>query len=220
MGPDYYKSNPDNPNYRDPRTWTGKVGPAVSPPGTTPGSSASTLPRNARNNNPGNIKYGDFARQHGAIGQDANGFAIFPDMTTGFAATQALLQRYGQHGRNTARMIVNRWAPASDHNNVGSYMNALDGGGNPDSAFDMNDPATLVALSKKIAQHEGLPSSLLGAANGTRLGMAAKRDVTVHQHTEIKVTGADNPARVGREVAGHQSRVNGDLVRNLKGNLS
>ena len=44
-----------------------------------------------RNNNPGNIRSGDFADEHGAIGAAA-GFAVFPDYATGHAALKALLK--------------------------------------------------------------------------------------------------------------------------------
>jgi hypothetical protein len=47
--------------------------------------------RNVRNNNPGNLK---FAGQAGAVGQDAEGFAIFSDMISGFAALQRQLKKY------------------------------------------------------------------------------------------------------------------------------
>lgn len=43
-----------------------------------------------RNNNPGNIGYGPFAKRHGAIGRDGS-MAIFPDEATGEAASRALL---------------------------------------------------------------------------------------------------------------------------------
>jgi hypothetical protein len=38
-----------------------------------------------RDNNPGSIEYGDWARNHGAIGDDSR-FAIFPDYATGRSA--------------------------------------------------------------------------------------------------------------------------------------
>ena len=38
-----------------------------------------------RNNNPGNVVYGNIAIQNGSIGKDANGFAIFPDSHGGNA---------------------------------------------------------------------------------------------------------------------------------------
>ena len=34
--------------------------------------------RSWRNNNPGNLRYGTFAQNHGAIGRDRGGMAIFP----------------------------------------------------------------------------------------------------------------------------------------------
>ena len=43
-----------------------------------------------RNNNPGNLEYGKFARGNGAIGTDGR-FAIFPDTATGFNAMANLL---------------------------------------------------------------------------------------------------------------------------------
>jgi hypothetical protein len=46
--------------------------------------------RSDKNNNPGNIKYGAFAKKYGAK-QDADGFAVFPDSNTGHTAMQDLL---------------------------------------------------------------------------------------------------------------------------------
>ncbi|HWZ44686.1 MAG TPA: hypothetical protein VNW97_14515 [Candidatus Saccharimonadales bacterium] len=46
--------------------------------------------RSFRNNNPSNIKMGPIARQHGAIGRDSDGFAIFPDWQTGLKAQSDL----------------------------------------------------------------------------------------------------------------------------------
>lgn len=47
--------------------------------------------RSWRNNNEGNIRYGDFAKKHGAIGADKDGFAIFPDEATGSKAQEKLI---------------------------------------------------------------------------------------------------------------------------------
>ncbi len=47
--------------------------------------------RPQRNNNPGDLKY---AGQPGAVGQDAAGFAIFPDPSTGWTALNNQLQAY------------------------------------------------------------------------------------------------------------------------------
>ena len=54
-------------------------------------------PRGIRNNNPGNIEYGDWARRHGATGSDGR-FAIFESPEQGIAAMVALQEVYeNQH---------------------------------------------------------------------------------------------------------------------------
>lgn len=64
--------------------------------------------RSWRNNNPGNIEYGDFAKSMGAIGTDGR-FAIFPDETTGWTAMETLLQ--GKNYRNlTVDAAMKRWS--------------------------------------------------------------------------------------------------------------
>lgn len=49
-----------------------------------------------RNNNPGNIKYGEFAKRHGAVkgdpSTDGGNFAVFPDVESGMQALQSLLK--------------------------------------------------------------------------------------------------------------------------------
>ena len=48
--------------------------------------------RNWRNNNPGNIGYGAFAKRHGAIGRDyTDRFAVFPTLEAGRVAQEKLL---------------------------------------------------------------------------------------------------------------------------------
>jgi hypothetical protein len=66
------------------------------------------LTRADRNNNPGNIEYGEFARRHGATGNDGR-FAIFPDRETGFRAAEALMMGPGYRNL-TLDQIGRRWA--------------------------------------------------------------------------------------------------------------
>jgi len=47
--------------------------------------------RSWRNNNPGNLRYGTFAQNHGAIGRDRGGMAIFPNEAVGAAAKKSLI---------------------------------------------------------------------------------------------------------------------------------
>lgn len=78
-------------------------------------------PRGIRNNNPGNIKYGDFAYRNGATGRDSGGFAIFPTMEAGVAAQRALLGNYLARGDDTVRKVIAKYAPASE-NDTASYI--------------------------------------------------------------------------------------------------
>lgn len=71
-----------------------------------------------RNNNPGNMRYTEFSRRHGAIGT-AGGFAVFADTNTGAAALSALLQ-----GQSYAHLsifsAIAKYAPAQE-NDTDSY---------------------------------------------------------------------------------------------------
>ena len=82
----------------------------------------SSAPRGIRNNNPLNIEDGQFARsQPGYAGSDGR-FAKFEAPEHGVQAASTLLDSYQKnHGLNTISGIVNRWAPASDHNNTSAY---------------------------------------------------------------------------------------------------
>jgi len=78
--------------------------------------------RNWRNNNPGNLEYGKFAKEHGAIGTDGR-FAIFPTMKDGYNAQVALLS--GDKYRNlTLSQALHRFAPSFE-NNTRRYLNYL-----------------------------------------------------------------------------------------------
>ena len=61
--------------------------------------------RNWRNNNPGNIIYGDFAIRHGAIGSDGQ-FAIFPDEEMGRKAQDALLKSKNYQDKTIGQAIA------------------------------------------------------------------------------------------------------------------
>lgn len=71
-----------------------------------------------RNMNPGNIRYSEFSRNAGAIGQ-AGGFAVFPDEETGTQAISSLLRGQSYNNQTIARAIT-RYAPPSE-NNTAAY---------------------------------------------------------------------------------------------------
>jgi hypothetical protein len=81
------------------------------------------------NNNPGNIIAGDFATKHGATG--VNGpFAVFPDVSTGALAQDALVSHYADKGL-TIQQLIEKWSPAAAPGNSApgtqSYVDFVSG---------------------------------------------------------------------------------------------
>lgn len=92
--------------------------------------------RSWRNNNPGNLRSGDFAKRHGAIGK-AGGFAVFPDNDTGRAALSALLK--GPSYNNLSIFdAVSKYAPEFEND--------------PDAYREKLRKMTGLDLSKKIKE--------------------------------------------------------------------
>lgn len=80
--------------------------------------------RNWRNNNPGNIEYGDFARRTGAVGTDGR-FAVFPTLEKGTQAKEALLFNPRSRYYNlSVRDAVYRYAPPTE-NNTRMYLSQV-----------------------------------------------------------------------------------------------
>lgn len=134
--------------------------PGVMPvPGGTPSVSSAPLPASQtgkqplgiRYNNPGNLRLWPGA----AVG--ANGFSMFPTPEAGIAAAAKNLMAYqDRHGINTIAGIVNRWAPASDGNNVPAYIANLtkQTGFGANQPLNLHDEKTLAPLLSAIIRHE------------------------------------------------------------------
>ena len=74
--------------------------------------------RSWRNNNPGNIRYTQFSRNHGAIGS-AGGFAVFPDVESGRDALSSLLGG-ASYINLTISAAISRYAPPNE-NDTANY---------------------------------------------------------------------------------------------------
>lgn len=70
--------------------------------------------RSDRNHNPGNIKFGKWAKDHGATGQDKDGFAIFPDDNVGTGAMKNLLKSSG-YKNLTVEGAINKWTAGAPY---------------------------------------------------------------------------------------------------------
>lgn len=77
-----------------------------------------------RNNNPGNIKYGPFAKENGAIGEGGQDLAVFPTYEDGEAAQIKLLFGEDSSYKNlTLQQAIYKYAPTSDGNDPKEYTN-------------------------------------------------------------------------------------------------
>lgn len=72
-----------------------------------------------RNNNPGNIEYGDFAKSQGAVGTDGR-FAVFPTYEAGRKAKAALIFESSSYRNLTIAAAISRYAPEFE-NNTSAY---------------------------------------------------------------------------------------------------
>lgn len=111
-------------------------------------------PRGIRNNNPGNIQKGvGFA---GEVEGNDSRFATFRTPEDGIRATARNLLTYQrQHGLDTVRDIVSRWAPPSE-NDTGAYVQQVARalGVKAGERLDLSDPSTLERLTTAIIQYE------------------------------------------------------------------
>jgi hypothetical protein len=142
------------------------------------------LTRADRNNNPGNIKFGAFAKSMGATGADEQGHAIFPDRETGFKAAEALLGTKDYAGK-TLREIGQRWAGGDP----GWARNVSKATGIPLDAVPTPEQRTQIARG-------GIP-----IAEGTGLGGGMGADLFKGERYQLKGEG-------GREERGRE-RVTG-----------
>lgn len=166
--------------------------PQIGAPDTTGAVPAGggAMPRGLRNNNPGNIKDGSFAKmQPGYAGADEGGFAKFADVNSGYGAMESLLGVYGKKGLKTTRDVISRWAPTSDNNNVPAYA-SFAAGGNPDAPIDWNDKAGVGALAERMAEFE----------NGRKVPRGGTQNIT--QNIPAPAAGSETTASTGATPAG------------------
>jgi len=152
----------------------------VMTPGTTPNGANGNMPqaqggdnaspdqksggsRSWRNNNPGNLEYGPFAKSMGAIGSDGR-FARFPTYEAGRKAQEKLLFESKGYKDLTLSQAIRRWAPASE-NNVPAYIAAM--GGDPGKRMGEYTPDQRAKLLDAMQAHEGWKvGTVTGGGNG------------------------------------------------------
>jgi hypothetical protein len=165
-----------------------------SPSASTPGppATASTGTRGDRNNNPGNVKYTATTRSYGATGQDAGGFAIFPDWDTGANAAGRLL--HDQYQGLTLAQIQKRWVGNPDSSYLGQMMKStgLGAGDVP----NLNDNAVIMALIRGMMKGEG--THVLDA--GSKSGGAGNKTSSVTIGSITVTSSKADPAAVADQI--------------------
>lgn len=110
-----------------------------------------------RNNNPGNIAYGNgkLVKELGAIGK-AGGFAVFPDYETGRKAIFVVLRQPSFQARTLAK-AVETWAPEKHGNDTELYKKQVKAwtGLDPDRKIKDLSEKELEAFVNAIERKEG-----------------------------------------------------------------
>jgi hypothetical protein len=179
------------------------------------GGSTSDLPIGVRNNNPGNLRsWGNTPV--------AGGFARFKSAADGLQAMAGNLLTYSRRGWDSITSIISHWAPKSE-NDTNSYIRDISQrlGVGANEHLNLGSAGTLQRLMAAMIHHEQgydpYSMQMISEASKYRLGSSPMGGgVHFSQKTDIKVVSPD-PLSAGRAVGREQSRVNGDIIRNLGG---
>jgi DNA-binding transcriptional regulator YdaS (Cro superfamily) len=153
--------------------------------------------RGDRNNNPGNMEYGAFARAHGATGSDGR-FAIFPDWASGAAAQQALISGSGYAGL-TLHQFASKYAegaPAWEHT-VGGAL-----GIGPNDIVNNQDPRLADAIRR--AEGTGARGAAGSRVNSSRTSTSTSE--TNINKIEIHAPNATDAEGIAGELGGALKR--------------
>lgn len=113
--------------------------------------------RGIRNNNPGNIRWGD--DWQGLVPKSERtdkSFCQFTASEYGIRAMIIILRNYEKkHGLNTVRKIINRWAPPVE-NDTDAYINSVakQVGVDADKVIDVTDSRVMIPLLEAVITHE------------------------------------------------------------------
>nr|DAJ30625.1 MAG TPA: virion protein [Caudoviricetes sp.] len=144
--------------------------------------------RSWRNNNPGNMEYGAFAKAHGAIGTDGR-FAIFPTEEAGRLAKEALIFEsnggkrlpnnpldYGAgigYRDKTLTQMIAAYAPASENNTRAYQQRVLAAVGGRNKQMRDYTPAERKAIMQAMLVVEGWKEGRVEGAAGAAVAANA-----------------------------------------------
>jgi hypothetical protein len=135
--------------------------------------------RNWRNNNPGNLEYGPFAKSKGAIGTDGR-FAVFATLEDGLRAKKDLV--FGPRYINLSiQDALNKYAPPSENNTTAYIQSVVKATGvAPETALKSLTPSQQTAFLDAINRVEGF-----------KVGRVQQLDTTLNADIHEAINPAD-----------------------------
>lgn len=132
--------------------------------------------RNWRNNNPGNLEFGAFARENGAIGSDGR-FAVFPTYAAGRAAKEKLLFEGSRYKGKTISEAITIYAPPTE-NDTSSYIRSVSSAvgvssNTPLATLTPAQRATMLDAMQKVEGYRAGKVTLVSADDGNGGGGGA-----------------------------------------------
>ena len=123
------------------------------------------MSRGLRNNNPGNIRLGNFLYKGEKSKSSDSEFRQFESVEWGYRAMFVLLHTYAvKHGCYTLRQIINRYAPPTENFTEGYIRRVAHATHlSPDEAIFTTDGATMTAIV----------AAMSGVENGVKADMTA-----------------------------------------------
>lgn len=147
--------------------------------------------RSWRNNNPGNMEYGTFAKAHGAIGTDGR-FAIFPDEATGQRARAALIFNGDKYRNLTLTQAIERYAPSSENHTTAYQRRVLAAVGGANLPMHKYSPAQQQAILRTMQDVEGWKEGRVeGAAGAAVAANAGGGQAAPRQNRMVRIPGGD-----------------------------
>ena len=125
--------------------------------------------RNWRNNNPGNLEFGEFAKQYGALGSDSR-FAVFPSYDAGRKAKSALIFDGKNYANLDLMAAITRYAPPGE-NNTAQYqqtvLQAVGGKNKPMKEYSAGERDQILDAMQKIEGYKaGTTKPAIGYKDG------------------------------------------------------
>jgi hypothetical protein len=156
--------------------------------------------RGNRNNNPGNLEYGAFARAHGATGSDGR-FAVFPDAATGAAAQEALVRGAGYSGL-TLDQFAKKYAEGNPawERTVGGAL-----GIGPGDVVNNQDPRLIDAIRRAEGTGARGAASTRNINNSRSSSSTSSSEVNIGK-IEVNAPNATDAGGIAHEIGGAMKR--------------